>query len=196
MIMANYDPSQIANLVGQLGGDHQQAARQLQQMGGQIDPRQHGDALQQMGIDPRKLQNGGYQQHLDAQDQPGFQGYRSGDMSGQTPQFGDAGQGRMGRDQMSRGQMGQGQMNQDQMNQDQMGQMGKSQRGQGAQDRSGQNFQQFDQSQGGMRGMKPDPDQQMTDDRAMTGRQHRKRQQQGSRRQGQGQQDYSGRQDR
>lgn len=170
--MANYDPSQIANLVGQLGGDHQQAAQQLQQMGGQIDPRQHADALQQMGIDPQKLQNGGYQQHLDAQDDPDFQGYHSGDMSGQTPQFGAAGQGRMSQGQMSQGRMGQG-----------------------ARDQSSQNFQQFDQSQGGMRGMEPDPDQQMTDDQGMTGRQRRKRQQQGSRRQGQGQQDYSGRQD-
>ncbi|MEY9932736.1 hypothetical protein ABH926_007387 [Catenulispora sp. GP43] len=93
--MPTYDPNQIANLVGQLGGDHQQAAQRLQGMGGQIDPRQHADTLQQMGIDPRKLQDGDYQQHLDAQDQPGFQGYRSGDMSEQTPQFGE----RSGQDQ-------------------------------------------------------------------------------------------------
>ena len=86
--MPTYDPSQIANLVGQLGGDHQQASQKLQSMSGQIDPSQHGDMLQQMGIDPQKLQNGEYQQHLDAQDQPGFQGYQSGDMSGRSAQSG------------------------------------------------------------------------------------------------------------
>ena len=147
--MPGYDPSQIANLVGQLGGDHQQAAQKLQQMGGRIDPQQHADTLRQMGIDPQKLQNGGYQQHLDAQEQPGFQGYQSGDLSGQMPQQFGAGQG------------GQGRM------------------GQGAQDQSGQNFQQFDQSQGGMRGMEPDPDQQMSDDQQMAGRQRDERQRQG-----------------
>lgn len=107
--MPNYDPTQIANLAGQLGGDPQRAAQQLQRVGGQIDPEQHADTLRGMGIDPQKLQNGDYQQHLDAQKQPGFQ--------------------------------------------------------------SGQNFQQFDQDQGGMRGMEPDPNQQLSDDRQMAGRQ-------------------------
>lgn len=156
--MPTYDPTQIANLVGQLGGDHQQAARQLRQMGGQIDPRQHADALRQMGIDPRKLQNGDYRQHLDAQAQPGFQGYQSGDMSGQTPQFGGS--------------------------QDSQG------------DQNGKNFQQLDQSQGGMRGMKPDQDQQGSDDDTQKAgqqprQQSRQRSQQESQLQGQGQQDYS-----
>ncbi|WP_194912302.1 hypothetical protein [Catenulispora rubra] len=148
--MPNYDPNQIANLVGQLGGDHQQAAQQLQQMGGQIDPQQHADTLQQMGIDPQRLQNGDYQQHLDAQDQPGFQGYQSGDMSGQAPQFGQSGMGQ---------------------NQSGMNQGGMNQSGMGSQDQNGQNFQQFDQGQGGMRGMEPDQDQQLDDGRQMSGQQ-------------------------
>jgi PAX-interacting protein 1 len=150
--MPTYDPNQIANLVAQTGGDHQQAAQQLQQMGGQIDPQQHADQLQQMGIDPQKLQSGGYQQHLDAQNHPDFQGYQSGDMSGQTPQFGS---------------------------------------GQGSQ--SGQNFQQFDQSQGGMRGMEPDSGQQMSGDQQMSGQQTPGQQTSGQ--QTSGQQDYSDQQD-
>ena len=42
-----------------------------------------------MGVDPQQLQNGGYDQHLDDQNQPGFQGYQPGqDLSQQSPQFG------------------------------------------------------------------------------------------------------------
>lgn len=88
--MGLFDPSQIANLVGQIGGNHQQAAQMLQGLAGQgqqVDTSQHADMLQQMGIDPQHLDNGGYDQHLNAQNQSGFQGYQSGgDMSNQ--QFG------------------------------------------------------------------------------------------------------------
>lgn len=88
--MGLFNPSQIANLVGQIGGNHQQAAQLLQGLAGQgqqVDTSQHGDMLQQMGIDPNQLDNGGYDQHLDAQNQSGFQGYQGGgDMSNQ--QFG------------------------------------------------------------------------------------------------------------
>lgn len=97
--MPNYDPSQIANLVGQLGGDHQQAAQRLQSMGGQINPQQHADMLQSMGVDPQKLQSGGYQHHLDAQNKPGFQGYSIDDMSGRNTQFGNQNYQQMGQDQ-------------------------------------------------------------------------------------------------
>jgi len=72
-----FDASQVLNLVGQLGGNHQQAAQQLQGMD-QVDPQQHGGLLNQIGVDPQQLQNGGYQQHLDAQQQPGFNGYQQG----------------------------------------------------------------------------------------------------------------------
>jgi hypothetical protein len=179
--MPNYNPTQIANLAGQLGGDPQRAAQQLQQVGGQIDPEQHADTLRGMGIDPRKLQNGDYQQHLDAQKQPGFQSARGGDASGQM------GQGGMGQDSRSgmgqRGQSGKGQDAQSGMGQNRQSGMsqnrqggmsqnrqgGMSQGGRGGQ--SGQNFQQFDQDQGGMRGMEPDPNQQLSDDRQMAGRQ-------------------------
>ncbi len=58
-----FDASQVLNLVGQLGGNHQQAAQQLQGMD-QVDPQQHGGLLNQIGVDPQQLQNGGYQQHL------------------------------------------------------------------------------------------------------------------------------------
>jgi hypothetical protein len=82
-----FDPQQIMNLVGQLGGDHQQAAQQLQGMD-QIDPQQHSGLLEQFGIDPQHLENGGYQQHLDAQQQPAFQGYQPGaDYASQQPSF-------------------------------------------------------------------------------------------------------------
>lgn len=138
--MGKYDATQIANLAGQLGGDPKQAAQRLQQMGGQIDPQKHGDALRAMGIDPQKLQNGDYQQHLDAQNEPGFRsGMGQGMRSGMSRS--DMGQTDMGRSDMSQGDPG------------------------------GQNFQQFDQDQGGMRGMKPDPSQQLSDDRRMAGRQ-------------------------
>lgn len=92
--MVGFDPHQIANLVGQLGGDHQQAAQQLSNLGGgQVDPQQHADVLQQMGVDPQQLQNGGYDQHLDNQNQPGFQGYQAGsDLGQQSPQFDDQSQ--------------------------------------------------------------------------------------------------------
>lgn len=90
--MPSFDLHSIANLVGQLGGNHQQAAQQLSGLGQQqIDPNdpQHANALQQMGVDPQQLQNGGYDQHLDDQNQPGFQGYQAGqDLGQQSPQFG------------------------------------------------------------------------------------------------------------
>ncbi len=80
------------NLVGQLGGDHQQAAQQLQGMG-QVDPEQHAGLLSGLGVDPQQLQNGGYQQHFDAQQQPGFGGYQPGGNYGdQQPTFDTSGQ--------------------------------------------------------------------------------------------------------
>jgi len=88
----NFDPSTIMNLVGQLGGDHQQAAQQLQGMG-QVDPEQHAGLLSGLGVDPQQLQSGGYQQHFDAQQQPGFGGYQPGGNYGdQQPTFGASGQ--------------------------------------------------------------------------------------------------------
>jgi hypothetical protein len=82
-----FDPHQIMNLVGQLGGDHQQAAQQLQGLD-QVDPQQHSGLLNQLGVDPQQLQSGGYQQHLDAQQQPDFQGYQQGgDYTSQQPSF-------------------------------------------------------------------------------------------------------------
>lgn len=45
--------------------------------------------LQQLGIDPQHLDRGGYQEHLDAQNQPGFQGYGA-------PQGGQRGYGTQG----------------------------------------------------------------------------------------------------
>jgi len=89
-----FDVSQVLNLVGQLGGDHQQAAQQLQGMD-QVDPQQHAGLLNQVGVDPQQLQNGGYQQHLDAQQQPGFGG-------GESRQGGD-GQQQGGYDQQQQG---------------------------------------------------------------------------------------------
>jgi len=84
-----FDPHQIMNLVGQLGGDHQQAAQQLQGLD-QVDPQQHADLLNQLGVDPQQLQGGGYEQHLDAQQQPDFQGYQpGGDYTNQQPSFSD-----------------------------------------------------------------------------------------------------------
>lgn len=88
--MPTFDPHKIANLVGQLGGNHQQAAQKLSNVGGQVDPQQHADLLQQVGVDPQQLQSGGYRQHLDKQNQPGFEGYQAGgDLSRQNPQFGE-----------------------------------------------------------------------------------------------------------
>jgi len=98
----NFDPSTIMNLVGQLGGDHQQAAQQLQGMG-QVDPEQHAGLLSGLGVDPQQLQSGGYQQHFDAQQQPGFGGYQPGGNYGdQQPTFDTSGQ-------QSSGQQGYGQ---------------------------------------------------------------------------------------
>ncbi len=86
-----FDVHQIMNLVGQLGGNHQQAAQQLQGMG-QVDPQQHAGLLNNLGIDPQQLQNGGYQQHFDAQQQSGFNGYQPGqDYESQQPSFGGGG---------------------------------------------------------------------------------------------------------
>jgi hypothetical protein len=84
-----FDLGQIVNLVGQLGGDHSQALQKLQGVGGQVDPQQHGGLLQELGIDPDRLAGGGYQQHLDAQQQAGFQGYDQGGYSGQQGGFQD-----------------------------------------------------------------------------------------------------------
>jgi hypothetical protein len=82
-----FDPQQIMNLVGQLGGNHQQAAQQLQGLD-QVDPQQHAGMLSQLGVDPQQLDQGGYQEHLDAQQQPEFQGYQpGGDYSSQQPSF-------------------------------------------------------------------------------------------------------------
>lgn len=84
----NFDASTIMNLVGQLGGNHQQAAQQLQGMG-QVDPEQHAGLLNQLGVNPQQLMGGGYQQHLDAQQQSAFQGYQQGqDPTSQQPDFG------------------------------------------------------------------------------------------------------------
>ena len=83
-----FDVHQIMNLVGQLGGNHQQAAQQLQGMG-QVDPQQDAGLLSNLGVDTQQLQNGGYQQHFDAQQQPGFNGYQPGqDYTSQQPSFG------------------------------------------------------------------------------------------------------------
>ena len=87
-----FDVGQVLNLVGQLGGNHQQAAQQMQGMQ-EVDPQQHAGLLNQFGVDPQQLQNGGYQQHLDAQQQPGFGGYQSGqDYSQQQPSFSQGGE--------------------------------------------------------------------------------------------------------
>jgi len=80
-VLMGFDVSQVLNLVGQLGGDHQQAAQQLQ--------------------------NGGYQQHLDAQQQPGFNGYQQGqDYAQQQPSFGSGESRQGGYDQQQGGQGG------------------------------------------------------------------------------------------
>ncbi len=82
-----FDVSQIMNLVGQLGGNHQQAAQQLQGMS-EVDPQQHAGLLSQLGVNPENLANGGYQQHFDAQQQPNFNGYQQGqDYTSQQPSF-------------------------------------------------------------------------------------------------------------
>ncbi len=88
-----FNPVSIMNLVGQLGGDHQQAARQLQGMN-QVDSQQHAGMLNGLGLDPRQLESGGYQQHFGAQQLPGFAGYQPGDWAyaDQQPRFSTSGQ--------------------------------------------------------------------------------------------------------
>ncbi len=88
-----FNPVSIMNLVGQLGGDHRRAARQLQGMN-QVDSQQHAGMLNQLGVDSRQLQGGGYQQHFDAQQQPGFAGYQPGrrTYTDQQPRFRTSGQ--------------------------------------------------------------------------------------------------------
>jgi len=82
-----FDTHQVLNLVGQLGGNHQQAAQQFSGMD-QIDPQQHAGMLQQAGIDPQQLQSGGYDQQLQAQNDPNFNGYQAGmDPTQQQPDF-------------------------------------------------------------------------------------------------------------
>ena len=68
--MPSFDIHQIANLVGQLGGDQQQAKQMLSKVGGLIDPTdpQHAKMLQQLGVDPQALQSGAYKQHLESAD--------------------------------------------------------------------------------------------------------------------------------
>jgi hypothetical protein len=76
--MGLFDAGQIVNLVGQLGGDHQGIGQMLTGLigqGGQVDTEQHGDLLKQFGVDPDHLDQGRFQQHLDQQDHPDFQGY-------------------------------------------------------------------------------------------------------------------------
>ena len=82
-----FDIHEILNLVGQLGGDHQQAAQELTGQG-QIDPQHHAGLLQKLGIDPQQLAGGGYDQHLQAQQAAGFGGYQPGpNPSQQQPSF-------------------------------------------------------------------------------------------------------------
>ncbi len=103
------------NLVGQLGGDHQQAAQQLQGMG-QVDSQQHAGMLNQFGVDPQQLENGGYQQHFDAQQQPGFAGYQSGggNYADQQPSFDTSGRQGHGEQQGGGREQGYGQGGQEQ----------------------------------------------------------------------------------
>jgi hypothetical protein len=78
---------QILNLVGQLGGNHQQAAQQFAGLD-HVDPQQHSGILQQAGVDPNQLASGGYDQHLQAQNDPKFNGYQPGqDPKQQQPTF-------------------------------------------------------------------------------------------------------------
>ena len=73
----SFETHQVLNLIGQQGGDHQGAAQAFQGMD-QVDPNQHGQMLQQFGVDPQELQSGGYDQELNEQQQPGFHGYQPG----------------------------------------------------------------------------------------------------------------------
>ncbi len=122
-----FDVGQIIGLVKQLGGDHQQAAQQLQGLG-QVDPGEHAGLLSRLGIDPQRLQSGGYQQQFDAQqqgqggggqqggygDQQGQQQGGYGQDQGQGQQQGGYGQdqgqqqGGYGQDQGQQGQQEQG----------------------------------------------------------------------------------------
>ena len=150
----NFDPSTIMNLVGQLGGDHQQAAQQLQGMG-QVDPEQHAGMLSGLGVDPQQLQNGGYQQHFDAQQQPGFGGYQPGGNYGdQQPTFDTSGQQSYGQQGYGQGGGEQGYGEQQQGGQgygEQQGGQGGSEQGYGEQ-QQGQGFRQdqgYSEQQGG-----------------------------------------------
>jgi len=150
----NLDPSTIMNLVGQLGGDHQQAAQQLQGMG-QVDPEQHAGLLSGLGVDPQQLQNGGYQQHFDAQQQPGFGGYQPGGNYGdQQPTFDTSGQQSYGQQGYGQGGGEQGYGEQQQGGQgygEQQGGQGGSEQGYGEQ-QQGQGFRQdqgYSEQQGG-----------------------------------------------
>lgn len=83
--MGLFDVATITNLVGQLGGDHVQAGQILSGLlgqDGQLDTQQHGEVLQQLGIDPQHLERGGYQEHLDNQGSADFQGYDQGQQGG------------------------------------------------------------------------------------------------------------------
>lgn len=80
---------QVLNLVAQLGGDHARAAQELAGVD-EVDPAQHGELLTQFGIDPQQLENGGYSEHLEAQDLSSFAGYQPGsDYTAQQPSFGN-----------------------------------------------------------------------------------------------------------
>jgi len=82
----SFDTHQILNLIGQQGGDHQGAAQAFQGQD-QVDPNQQGQTLQKFGLDPQQLQSGGYDQQLNAQQKPDFQGYHPGqDPMGQRQQ--------------------------------------------------------------------------------------------------------------
>ena len=92
-----FDVGQIIGLVKQLGGDHQQAAQQLQGLG-QVDPGEHAGLLSRLGIDPQRLQSGGYQQQFDAQQQGGY-GQDQGQQQGGYGQDQGQQQGGYGQDQ-------------------------------------------------------------------------------------------------
>ena len=101
-----FDVGQIIGLVKQLGGDHQQAAQQLQGLG-QVDPGEHAGLLSRLGIDPQRLQSGGYQQQFDAQQQGGY-GQDQGQQQGGYGQDQGQQQGGYGQDQGQQGQQEQG----------------------------------------------------------------------------------------
>lgn len=58
-----FQVSHIIELVKSLGGDHQHAAQALSGMD-TVDPSQHGDLLQSVGVDPQQLASGGFDQQL------------------------------------------------------------------------------------------------------------------------------------